>query len=79
MGLRLSALALLLAFSVTARAGDAAFRPGQPWLDNHGVSINAHAGGVLVHEGDTYWVGQQMIAGRAGNAAHDGVPVYSSR
>ncbi len=65
-----------------ARAGDggelSSFRPGEPWLDNHGVHINAHGGGVLFHHGVYHWFGEHKIAGGAGNAAHVGVHVYSS-
>jgi len=55
------------------------FRPGELWPDNHGVHINAHGGGVLFHDGVYYWFGEHKIAGEAGNAAHVGVHVYSSR
>ena len=55
------------------------FRPGALWPDNHGVHINAHGGGILCHEGVYYWFGEHKIAGEAGNAAHVGVHVYSSR
>lgn len=56
-----------------------AFHPGAIWPDNHGVHINAHGGGVLFHDGVYYWFGEHKIAGEAGNAAHVGVHVYSSR
>lgn len=55
------------------------FRPGELWPDNHGVHINAHGGGVLFHAGAYYWFGEHKIEGEAGNAAHVGVHVYSSR
>jgi hypothetical protein len=55
------------------------FRPGALWPDNNGVHINAHGGGVLFHDGVYYWFGEHKIAGEAGNAAHVGVHVYSSR
>jgi len=48
------------------------------WLDDHGIHINAHGGGVLFYEGIYYWFGEHKIAGEAGNAAHVGVHVYSS-
>jgi hypothetical protein len=75
----LCSLALVAFITVPSRAADEGFRPGQPWLDDHGVAINAHGGGILLHEGVYYWFGQHMIAGAAGNAAHVGVHVYSSR
>jgi hypothetical protein len=55
------------------------FQNGEPWPDDRGVHINAHGGGVLWHEGAYYWFGEHKIAGEAGNAAHVGVHVYSSR
>ncbi len=54
------------------------FRPGELWLDDNGVHINAHGGGVLFYAGTYYWFGEHKIAGEAGNAAHVGVHVYSS-
>lgn len=58
---------------------NSSFRPGQLWLDNKGVHINAHGGGVLFHDDVYYWFGEHKIAGEAGNVAHVGVHVYSSR
>jgi len=55
------------------------FKPGAVWPDNKGVHINAHGGGALFHEGVYYWFGEHKIEGDAGNAAHVGVHVYSSR
>jgi hypothetical protein len=54
------------------------FRPGQLWLDNNGVHINAHGGGVLFHGGRYYWFGEHKIGGDAGNKAMVGVHCYSS-
>lgn len=54
------------------------FRPGQIWLDDRGVPINAHGGGVLFFEGVYYWFGEHKIGGEAGNLAQVGVHVYSS-
>ncbi len=55
------------------------FRPGEIWPDNHGVHINAHGGGILFHDGIYFWFGEHKIEGKAGNFAHVGVHVYSSR
>ena len=54
------------------------FRPGEVWLDDNGVAINAHGGGFLFHEGRYYWFGEHKIEGSAGNSAHVGVHCYSS-
>ena len=55
------------------------FRPGEIWPDDKGVHINAHGGGILFHEGTYYWFGEHKIEGGAGNVAHVGVGVYSSK
>lgn len=55
------------------------FRPGELWPDDRGVHLNAHGGGVLFHEGTYFWFGEHKIEGEAGNLAHVGVHVYSSR
>lgn len=56
-----------------------AFKPGQLWLDNNGVHINVHGGGVMFHEGTYYWYGEHKVKGTAGNRAQVGVRVYSSK
>lgn len=53
-------------------------QPGERWLDNNGVHINAHGGGILFHDDTYYWYGEHKIEGRAGNRAQVGVHVYSS-
>ncbi len=53
------ALALLASAGLAAptRAGPV-FTPGAVWHDTAGQPINAHAGGVLFHEGVYYWYGE---------------------
>jgi beta-xylosidase len=51
------------------------FQPDQAWLDDNGVHINAHGGGLLFHEGTYYWFGEHKISG---DAAEVGVHCYSS-
>jgi hypothetical protein len=55
------------------------FYPGEIWPDDHGIHINAHGGGILLHEGTYYWFGEHKVAGRRGNSAQVGVHVYSSK
>ncbi len=55
------------------------FRPGELWLDNNGVHINAHGGGVLYHGDTYYWFGEHKTEGRTGNRAQVGVHCYSSK
>ena len=52
--------------------------PGQLWRDTNGFAINAHGGGIMLHEGVYWWYGEHKIYGQAGNSAHVGVHVYSS-
>jgi beta-xylosidase len=54
------------------------FSPGELWLDDHGVHINAHGGGILYDGGLYYWFGEHKIDGEAGNLAMVGVHCYSS-
>ncbi len=71
-------LLLLLPMALQATPSQS-FLPGESWPDDKGVHINAHGGGILFHDGVYYWFGQHMIAGDAGNSAHVGVGVYSSK
>jgi len=68
-----------LAPSTASVVSDGIFRPGDIWRDTGGEPINAHGAGFLRHEGVVYWYGEHKIDGDAGNAAHVGVRVYSSR
>ena len=52
------------------------FYPGKLWFDNDGQIINAHGGGILLHEGTYYWFGEHK--GERSNAALVGVTCYSS-
>lgn len=38
------------------------FRPGEIWLDTDGQPIQAHGGGMLLHEGVYYWYGENKAA-----------------
>jgi hypothetical protein len=55
------------------------FSPGEKWMDNNGVHINAHGGGILFHEGLYYWYGEHKIEGEIGNTAQVGVHLYTSQ
>ena len=55
--MRRVALALLFGLlpgSLSAASPQTAFRPGAIWPDNKGVHVNAHGGGILVHDGVFY-------------------------
>ena len=60
------------------RSLNTSFRPGELWPDNNGVHINAHGGGILLHQGLYYWFGEHKIEGEAGNFAQVGIHIYSS-
>lgn len=77
------ALALSLAFiglscQSEQQARYQSFTPGEVWLDNNNVHINAHGGGILHHNGVYYWFGEHKTEGDAGNRANVGVHCYSS-
>ena len=52
------------------------FTPGELWMDNNNVHINAHGGGILFFNGKYYWFGEHK--GEKSNAAFVGVTCYSS-
>lgn len=58
--------------------GSSQFLPGAVWLDDKGVAINAHGGGILYYDQTYYWFGEHKVEGTAGNKAQVGVHVYSS-
>ena len=64
--------------SSTNSATPCVIAPGEVWLDDKGVAVNAHGGGILPHEGRYYWFGEHKTAGSEGNRAHVGVHCYSS-
>lgn len=87
-GLRVLAMPLLLgATLLTSHATHpekqavthTAFRPGQPWLDTHGVPINAHGFAVLDVDGRHHWYGAEKIAGKTEDEKNEaGVRLYVS-
>lgn len=54
------------------------FYPGQEWLDDNGVHINAHGGGFLFHDNKYFWYGEHKVEGEIGNTAQVGVHLYTS-
>jgi hypothetical protein len=69
----------VLSHAVNAPEASTVFKPGALWPDDKGVHINAHGGGILFENGTYYWFGEHKVAGVAGNHAHVGVHVYSSK
>ena len=56
------------------------FRPGQVWLDADGHPIQAHGGGVLLHDGVYYWYGENKNGPTLNKNRVDviGISCYSS-
>ena len=52
-------------------------RSGEIWLDDQGVHINAHGGGMLYHEGTYYWYGENKSDSTS--KAMVGIMCYSSQ
>lgn len=55
------------------------FQPGKMMVDNNGMHINSHGGGIMYYDSKYYWYGQHMVEGKAGNKAQVGVHAYSSK
>lgn len=58
-------------------AAEKAIIPGAVWLDNRGLPINAHGGGLLYQNGIYYWYGEHKAADT--NTATVGFNCYSSK
>jgi len=69
-------LALLSLLTAPAQQPYATFQPGKQWLDNNAHHINAHGGGIILHEGTYYWYGENRPD--RGYTTEVGVEVYSS-
>ena len=61
--------------SLAAQSGGT-IRPGDVWVDTDGKPIQAHGGGILVHDGVYYWYGENKSLG---NGNKMGVSCYSSK
>jgi hypothetical protein len=72
-------IVFLLSFFFTYAQQLNSITPGSVWPDNNGVHINAHGGGILLHNETYYWFGEHKTEGEAGNVANVGVHVYSSK
>ena len=56
---------------------DQPIRSGEIWPDDRGEHINAHGGGILVHDGTFYWYGEHKSENTS--SALVGVTCYSSK
>ena len=82
--MRLIPKAILLAFAglfcalqACSPYTDQPIRSGEIWPDDRGEHINAHGGGILVHDGTFYWFGEHK--GERSSSAFVGVTCYSSK
>lgn len=71
-------MSVFFLFSCQSKDKYTSFTPGEHWLDNNGVHIKAHGGGILYDNGIYYWFGEHKTEGEAGNVANVGVHCYSS-
>ncbi|QOY87508.1 glycoside hydrolase family 43 protein [Paludibaculum fermentans] len=69
-------ISVLLAAGLWAQGQRTAFEPGAVWPDTDGKPIQAHGGGILLHQGVYYWYGEDKTLG---NFNRTGVAVYSSK
>lgn len=76
MKTRFTLLLILSCFGLLA-FGQKAIRSGELWLDNTGIHVNAHGGGVMYHKGTYYWFGENK-SDTTSNAMV-GVMCYSSK
>jgi len=67
---------VIFSFTALSNGSLSAFRPGEVWLDNRGVHINAHGGGILFYNDKYYWFGEHK--GENSNNALVGFTCYSS-
>jgi hypothetical protein len=69
----LYAVGVISAGSAVASVPAVEFRPGEVWRDTDGQPINAHGGGILLHNGTYYWYGEER-----GWTTQGAVSCYSS-
>jgi hypothetical protein len=73
--IRASLVLVATSFMVSASSVFATeeFHPGEVWPDTNGHPIQAHGGGILVHDNIFYWYGEDRTPG-----GHGAVACYSS-
>ena len=72
----LAAIAAITCSCGGFKYSDQPIRSGEIWPDDRGEHINAHGGGILVHEGTFYWFGEHKS--ERSSSAYVGVTCYSS-
>jgi len=77
---RISISAALLIVSLAAApfcAASGVVKPGDPWVDNRGLRIQAHGGGITLWGGTYYWFGEDRTPANDPDKRY--VACYSSR
>jgi hypothetical protein len=74
---RLLAVVIVVLATSGLTAGQQQIKPGEPWLDNRGVEIQAHGGGITEWKGRYYWFGEDRARGNDPDKRF--VACYSSR
>ncbi len=73
--LRLTIIVLSV-FALVTTADAAGIKSGEIWPDTDGTHINAHGGGILLHNNTYYWFGEHKADNTS--SALVGVMCYSS-
>jgi hypothetical protein len=73
----IAAFAIGLGSICSAQQKADAIRPGEVWLDNRGVPIQAHGGGVILVGHEYYWFGEDRSPSNQRGSAY--VACYSSK
>jgi hypothetical protein len=55
--------AAYLAMPTSVLAAPQTIKPGEPWLDNRGLHIQAHGGGIIKLSNNYYWFGEDRSQG----------------
>src|ERR1035441_1261580 len=73
ISLLLVASGLIFSQPVSGAVISPEFVPGDVWRDTDGQAINAHGGGILLHEGVYYWYGELDRKSTRLNSSHLGI------
>lgn len=74
----ITTIVLMLPF-ILCNSQNQFFTPDAIWLDNNGLPINAHDGGLLIYNNTYYWYGVHYTNGKDGYISTVGVRCYSSK
>ncbi len=72
-------LTMILIVSSAVSQNNRSIKPGEIWSDTDGKHINAHGGGILLHDGTYYWFGESRLPRGEKDRTNYGVGCYSSK